>query len=104
MYSTEDVECLCPQCIANGEAAKKFHGEFVQAAEDFKVNDENKREELYCRTPGYMSWQGEYWLACCDDYSAYIGEVGTKELEQMDREGLKGNDRSYFDRFQVLRI
>ena len=74
---------MCPECIASGQASKKFDGEFVQAAEDFKVNDDSKREELYCRTPGYMSWQGEYWLACCKDYCAYLGDVGTKELEEM---------------------
>lgn len=39
--------------------------------------------ELFHRTPGYISWQGEYWLACCDDYCAYIETVGTKELEEM---------------------
>ena len=83
MYSDEDVECICPECIASGEASKKFNGEFVHSAEDFKVNDEIKKEELYCRTPGYMSWQGEYWLACCGDYCAFIGDVGTKELEEM---------------------
>lgn len=65
------------------EVAKKFDGQFIEWAEDFKVNDENKREELYCRTPGYISWQGERWLACCEDYCAYLGDVGTKELEEM---------------------
>lgn len=83
MYSEKEVECICPKCIASGEAAKKFDGEFIQFAEDSKVNDNEKKEELYCRTPGYMSWQGEYWLACCNDYCAFIGDVGTKELEEM---------------------
>ena len=40
-------------------------------------------EELFHRTPGYVSWQGENWLACCDDYCAYLGAVGIKELETM---------------------
>ena len=83
MYSVEEVDCLCPTCIASGDASRKFDGEFIQSAEDFKVNDNSKRDELYCRTPGYMSWQGEYWLACCEDYCAFIGDVGTKELEEM---------------------
>lgn len=81
MYSEEDIECLCLECVANGEAAKKFDGDFIQAAE--KVSDPAKKDELFHRTPGYISWQGEYWLACCDDYCAYIGKVGTKELEEM---------------------
>lgn len=83
MYSVEDVDCICPECIATGRAAEKFNGEFVQFAEDDKVNDEEKRDELYKRTPGYISWQGECWLACCNDYCEYIGGVGTEELEKM---------------------
>lgn len=33
--------------------------------------------------PGYLSWQGEYWLSCCNDYCAYLGSVGTNELKEM---------------------
>ena len=32
-YSIEDIEYLCPMCIANGLAAKKFDAEFIQDAE-----------------------------------------------------------------------
>ena len=39
-------------------------------------------EELAHRTPSYTSWQGETWVACCGDYCAYIGPVGTEELEE----------------------
>lgn len=38
---------------------------------------------MFKRTPGYASWQGEYWQACCNDYCAFIGDVGTEELERM---------------------
>lgn len=81
MYCKEDVDCICLDCVASGRAAKKFNGQFVQDAEP--VSDPAKTEELFRRTPGYISWQGEYWLACCDDYCAYLGDVGTKELEEM---------------------
>lgn len=83
MYCIKDINCICPECIATGKASEKFDGGFVQGGEDDKVSDENKRIELYCKTPGYESWQGEYWLACCNDFCAYVGEVGTKELEEM---------------------
>lgn len=83
MYSSANVECICPECVANGKASEKFNGEFIQYAEIDKVSDDEKRKELFCRTPGYVSWQGEYWLACCNDFCAYIGDVGTKELEEM---------------------
>ena len=83
-YCIENVENLCPLCISNGEAAKKYDATFVQGAEWKGEPDKEKDEELFCRTPGYISWQGEYWLSCCDDYCAYLGTVGTRELKAMD--------------------
>lgn len=67
---------------ANGKAAEKYDGEFIQYAEE--ISDEEKRTELFRRTPGYCSWQGEYWLACCDDYCEYLGDVGYAELKEMN--------------------
>lgn len=81
MYCKEKVDCICIKCIASGEAAKKFDGTFIQDA--MPLDDKEKKEELFCRTPGYISWQGEYWLTCCNDYCAFIGNVGTKELEEL---------------------
>ena len=83
-YCVEDVENICPACIANGEAARKYDATFIQGAEWEGGPDKEKEEELFCRTPGYISWQGEYWLSCCDDYCEYLGTVGTKELKAMD--------------------
>ena len=45
------------------KAAEKFEGVFIQDAESGLVSDPQKTEELFKRTPGYASWQGEYWLA-----------------------------------------
>lgn len=80
-YSAEDIDCICLSCIHDGSAAEKFDAEFVQFAEE--VSDPEKRDELFKRTPGYISWQGENWLACCDDYCAYLGTVGIQELEEL---------------------
>ena len=82
MYAEEDVDCLCPECIASGAAARKFDGEFVQDAEKIP-GDGTKKDELFRRTPGIEMWQGEYWLAHCGDYCAFIAYVGMKELEEM---------------------
>ena len=82
MYCRETVNCLCPMCVSSGAAAKKYSGKFVQDAEN--IDDcADKTDELFHRTPGYVSWQGENWLAHCNDYCAYIGDVGAKELEEM---------------------
>lgn len=37
-------------------------------------------DEMFCRTLPYESWQSEHWLAYCDDFCVYIGDVGTREL------------------------
>ena len=67
---------LCPECIANGEAARKYDGSFQ---DDFSlddgVNDPEKLDELIHRTPGYSGWQQEYWRAHCGDYCAFLGYV-----------------------------
>ena len=82
MYSPYDIDCICMDCISNGSAAAKFRGSFIDSAED--IHDDAKREELYLRTPGFTSCQGEYWLSCCSDYCAFLGNVGFDELTQMD--------------------
>ena len=47
------------------------------------VTDPAKADELYHRTPGYPSWQGDFFPYCCDDYCTFLGDVGTEELEAM---------------------
>lgn len=81
LYSAEDVDCICLQCVSDGAAAEKFDAEFVADAEP--VSDPQKTDELFHRTPGYLGWQDDYWLACCDDYCQYLGRVGTAELEDL---------------------
>ena len=86
VYSVEDVNYLCPHCIASGAAAAKFDAGFIQDADplpDGAADAQAKTEELFKRTPGYFSWQGEHWLACCGDYCEFLGDVGTKELQEM---------------------
>jgi uncharacterized protein CbrC (UPF0167 family) len=83
-YSIEDVECLCPECIANGTAAKKFDGEFQQDIfNDENVVNEEYRDEILHRTPSYISWQGSNWPAHCDDYCEFLGDAGWDKLEEL---------------------
>ena len=83
IYCEQDISYLCPTCISSGKAAKKFDATFVQDADKLTTSDAKKDDELFRRTPGYESWQGEHWVVCCDDYCAFLGDVGTKELEEM---------------------
>lgn len=91
-YSVEDIEALCPWCIASGKAAKKFKGEFqdytsiegVAVVPDSTPTKQYAKEaitELTERTPGYRGWQQEIWLGHCDDLCAFVGYVGWQEIE-----------------------
>ncbi|HEV2687355.1 MAG TPA: CbrC family protein [Bryobacteraceae bacterium] len=72
---------LCPWCIADGTAAKKFSASFGYAGmmEDVPVEVTKEIEE---RTPGFTAWQQETWLACCNDAAAFLGLAGVKELKK----------------------
>ena len=82
-HSAQDVECLCPECIASGKAAEKFDGEFVDACSVGEVSDSAKLDELVRRTPCYIGWQQEYWYAHCDDFCEFVGYVGWDEIVEM---------------------
>ncbi|MGO5073129.1 CbrC family protein [Clostridium sporogenes] len=83
-YSVEDVECLCPECIDNGTAAKKFDGQYQQDIfNDEKVVNEEYRDEILHRTPSYISWQGSNWPAHCDDYCEFLGDAGWDKIEEL---------------------
>ena len=100
-YSIDTVECLCPWCIADGSAAKKFDGEFQDAYSCEEIDDGSKLDELIHRTPGYRGWQQEVWLAHCNDYCAFVGYVGMEELEKMglaeSLEDIYRKDAAMFD-------
>ena len=79
-YSVQEVEHLCPFCIASGAAAEKYDGEFQDSESVDEVDDPDKLDELIHRTPGYCGWQQEYWRAHCGDFCAFLGYVGYGEL------------------------
>lgn len=82
----DDIDCICPECISSGAAALKFDGEFQDADSVGDVSDPSKLDELIHRTPGYIGWQQEYWLAHCDDFCAFIGYVGWDDIVEMGLE------------------
>lgn len=91
-YSEDDVDSLCPECIASGKAAEMFDGSFQDEDSIDDVDDESKIDELIHRTPGYSGWQQEYWLAHCDDFCAFVGYVGWKEILERGIEKEIGED------------
>jgi uncharacterized protein CbrC (UPF0167 family) len=80
-FAIEDVDDICPWCIHDGRAAKKYNGEFIDGASVEDVEGDEKLEELTHRTPSYTGWQQEHWLSHCDDFCAFKGYVGWKEIK-----------------------
>jgi uncharacterized protein len=70
---------LCPWCVADGTAAKRFGATFNDTGETEGITDE-VRAEVEARTPGFRAWQQEKWLACCGDAAAFLGVAGAQEL------------------------
>lgn len=85
-YSVEDINVLCPKCIASGKASKRFDGEFVDYAILSSTISEEYKKELCCRTPSYNGWQQEYWPDHCRDFCEFIAYVGWKEIVEMGLE------------------
>lgn len=85
-YSTHQVENICPWCIKDGSAAKKYNGVFVDVANCEKVNREEFIEELTTKTPTYSSWQQEFWLAHCGEFCAFDKYVAWEDIEELKEE------------------
>lgn len=95
-FSVDDIEALCPWCIADGSASEKFEGDFQDLSSvegilsTYDSNGEysgyqsgvpkENLEELIRRTPGYQGWQQEHWLTHCGDLCAFIGYVGWEDI------------------------
>lgn len=81
VYGEEDLDdALCPWCIADGKAAKKFGATFVDEA----AFGDDVPEEIVAlisqRTPGFSSWQSEQWPSCCNDATAFQSPLGIAEI------------------------
>ena len=74
-------DSLCPWCIADGTAAKKFSATFNDAGTMDDITPAIM-EEIEQHTPGFNSWQQNEWLTCCSDAGAFLGMAGSTELHR----------------------
>jgi uncharacterized protein CbrC (UPF0167 family) len=70
---------LCPWCVADGSAARRFEASFTDATAVTGV-PEIVQEALETRTPGIAGMGHKHWVGCCGDATAYLGRVGAEEL------------------------
>ncbi len=82
-YSVEDVRHLCPECIASGEAAKKFDAQFVQDAEWEGEVDVAKSKNWPPRKNAWLRLQGEHWRYPAVMTTAHIWGQSAQELKEM---------------------
>lgn len=87
MYAAEDIHQICPWCIADGSAAKKFDGAF--SVDDSLISGKiapSIIDEVCLRTPGYRSLQQDVWQHHCKDACEYHGSPSTDDLNALSPE------------------
>ncbi len=80
-YCEAELEdALCPWCIADGAAARKFDANFTDPASFPDGISGDVVAEITLRTPGFSAWQQEKWLTCCGDAAAFLEPAGHAEI------------------------
>jgi uncharacterized protein CbrC (UPF0167 family) len=83
VYAEEDLEdSICPWCIANSSAHKKFKAEFVDTEAFPDGMPKAAITEISQSTPGYSAWQSEAWPSCCEDATAFLRPTGIQEIRK----------------------
>lgn len=85
MYTSFNVENICPWCIADGTAAEKFSGTFNNFGCDIDsdIISHNTTEEVMKRTPGFSTYQEENWQTHCDDACELLGLATAKDFKNI---------------------
>jgi uncharacterized protein len=90
VYAEHDLDAaLCPWCIAEGKAARRFDASFVDSEAFTGEVPAPVMDEVCSRTPGYAGWQQEQWPVCCGDAAAFLRPAGIDDIrrEQYQLEG-----------------
>ena len=89
VYSVEDVDTVCPWCIADGSLHRQFD---ATLNDDHPLSSANLAEEVIveitCATPGYVSWQQDRWMTCCNDACEFHGDAPQGEIRGLDEAAL----------------
>ncbi len=80
IYCPTDEEEVCPWCIADGSAAVNWSASFNDIYNIPETVPEEIAIEIETRTPGFSTWQQNYWLYSENDAMIFVGEVEGKKL------------------------
>jgi uncharacterized protein CbrC (UPF0167 family) len=96
-YCVDEIEDICPWCIADGSAAIKFDCVFNDSL-NIKGIPSERVDELIRRTPGLITWQDLDWPVHCNDFYSFVGYVNhwdfikEKKIEKEIIQDLSEND------------
>lgn len=76
----EEEPLLCPWCIADGSAHRKYRAEFTDSETLPEGLSDSTIEQVLTRTPGFACWQSVDWPACCGDLTAFLEPAGIDEI------------------------
>lgn len=94
VYAQEELDQkICPWCIADGTAARKYDATYtdeegIGTYGDGRPVPQNVIQEVARNTPGFSGWQQEQWWSHCGDAGAFLGAAGHKELKTFGTEAI----------------
>lgn len=80
IYAVDEIEFVCPWCIADGSGASEFDAEFTTTDGSPSEVPGHVLDEIVHRTPGFEGWQQERWLFHCGDGAEFYGRAGWAEV------------------------
>ena len=75
LYTVEEMDEVCPWCIADGEAHARFDIEFGEEVALESGAGPEAVDELLHRTPWHFVAQQEPWPVHCGDFCALVGKL-----------------------------
>lgn len=95
VYADDDLQdSLCPWCIGDGSAFRKFGATFFDSEGLPDGIPADIAAEITERTPGFCTWQSGQWLECCGEPMAFLEPAGSTEVQTKYRE-LEGSLMMY---------
>ncbi len=84
VYSSQEVEFICPWCIADGSVALQMDGFLNDAAPlaAAGLSDEIIAEVEF-KTPGYECLQQDSWMVCCGDACEFHGDASSADIRNL---------------------
>lgn len=82
-YSLDlDLKNLCPYCISDGTAAKKYKCEFIKFSPKNLFSESDKMELIY-KTPSFNAYQDPSWRFCCNSPCTFLGVYYFNDLDKI---------------------